>query len=294
MKQEREELRVRGKQTATSCSRYLKWPTTQAMHTNTLTLARVAPPNCKVKQTAWRFISNPFCIFLSLTCAISRGWEKHTGHMPQIGCFHESRGCDIWSDLISSCHLLTIHFICTLNSWFWFQRNKEGSFEFLNAQILHACVCLGSVLRAGVEWGRWFCRYAFFYLSKHSCGTTIAALSRIKSVVFFYVNCSFFQINWNSVQMCLSFQQPRVRSVNVPSQTSSSSGRWSGWQGVKVASHQRTPLSDVARAATASVCGRKAPRARCDLWNKVWDLWRDHCERECWNWKCISYFSFMC
>lgn len=136
-----------------------------------------------------------------------------------------------------------------------------------------------------------FYLFIFFYLPKHSCSTTIAALSRIKRC-FFYVNCLYFQINWSSAQICLSFQQPRVRNVNVPSQTSSSSGRWSGWQGVKVGSHQRTPLSDVARAATALVCGRKAPQARCDLWNKVWDLWRDHCEWECCRWKCISYFSF--
>lgn len=106
------------------------------------------------------------------------------------------------------------------------------------------------------------------------------------------MNCFFFQINWSSVQIFLSFQQPKVRNVNVPLPTSSSSGRWSGWQGAKVGSHQRTPLSDAARAATASVCGRKARQGRCDLWNKVWDLWRDQCERECCRWKCISYFSF--
>lgn len=73
-------------------------------------------------------------------------------------------------------------------------------------------------------------------------------------------------------------QQHRVRNGSVPSQTSTSSGRWSEWQGVKVGSHQRTPLSDVARAHTALVCGRKAPQARCDSSNKVWDLRRDRCK----------------
>lgn len=155
MKQEREELRVGGKQTATSCFCYLKWPTTQAMHTNTLTLARVAPPNCKVNEhAAGHFISNTLCIFLSLTCAISRGWGNNTRaayQRPYISCFHWSTGCDIWSDLISICHLLTFNFLWTWNSWFWFQKNQEGSFEFLNAQTLCASVCLGPVLRARVE-----------------------------------------------------------------------------------------------------------------------------------------------
>ena len=55
----------------------------------------------------------------------------------------------------------------------------------------------------------------------------------------------------------------------MPSRTSSSSGMWSEWPGARAGSPQRTPPSDVPRAATALACGRKVLREKCDLSNKV-------------------------
>lgn len=73
----------------------------------------------------------------------------------------------------------------------------------------------------------------------------------------------------------VSSQRHRARRESVPSRTSSSSGRWREWRGVKAGSPQRTPPSDVPRAATVLACGRKVLQAKCDWSNKVQETQRD-------------------
>lgn len=160
--------------------------------------------------------------------------------------------------------------------------------------LLCASACVCSVLQARVEKGssfnHWivrgtsFCRHTAFFnlffiftdmqLHCYNC------FSSPEEHVFFRWTVAALVLKETEV-LCESLifsQQHKVRKGNAPSQTSSSSGRWSEWQGVKVGSHRRTPPSDVARAATALVCGRKAPQARCDSSNKVGDLRCDRCE----------------
>lgn len=132
---------------------------------------------------------------------------------------------------------------------------------------------------AGVFVGTLFFWYLFIFftdmqLHNYNC------FSRPEEHVFF--RWTVAALVWKETEvLCISpvfSQLHRVRNENVPLQTSSSSGRWSQWQGVRVGSHQKTPPSDVARADTALVCGRKAHQARFDSSNKVWDPRRDHCE----------------
>lgn len=156
MKQEREELRVRGKQTATSCFCYLKWPTTQAMQTNTLTLARVAPPNYKVnKHAAWHFISNTFCIFVSLTCAISRGWEKHTSHIPEAINQLFSLKHGVWYLIRLDIHLSSPDISISLYlKWLLLVSKKWRWFFWIPKCTNTACLCVPWFCPSGLSWIR--------------------------------------------------------------------------------------------------------------------------------------------
>ena len=64
-------------------------------------------------------------------------------------------------------------------------------------------------------------------------------------------------------------QQHRARKGSVPSQTSSSSGRSNEWLGAKAGFPQRTPPSDVPKAATVLAYGRRVLQVKCDWSNKV-------------------------
>lgn len=74
--------------------------------------------------------------------------------------------------------------------------------------------------------------------------------------------------------LSISSQRRRVRWGNVPSQTSSSNGRWNEWRGMKAGSPQRIPLSDVPKADTVLGCGRKLLQEKCAWWSKVFSLWQ--------------------
>lgn len=194
-------------------------------------------------------------------------------------------GWDILSYLISICRLLTFNFLCTLNSWVWFQNNKEGSFEFLNAHIL--CVLVLSFrlelkkvnllifrLWEAESFGRYAGIFSLFQYI-HSFSTTIAALSGIKSLFF----------RWTVAALVLRETEVLCKSVCLYS----SAGRGTGMclhrpaAAVGGGANGRRRRSDLAREHYCQMCqgqpllwpvGEKPPRrgATCEARYETFDV----------------------